>query len=126
MKNLSEKCPRYETCSASLCPLDRERLKAGVWYPGDEICKLTPAPSWVRMQRKIAKKARDKNKYFTYEMLKRNCRISNAIIGLDPDRDETSQLKKWFTLHPPKKELSNLEKKIIARRFKKAREKNKK
>lgn len=126
MKNPAEKCPKFENCGASLCPLDKKHLEIGAWYPDEEICKWAPVPDWVLTQRKIAKKAKDNNKYFTYGMLKRNCKIVKGITGLDPDKAESPQLEKWFQMHPPKKELSKLQKKIIARRFKKAREKNKK
>ena len=126
MKDLSKECPRYKDCGAPMCPLDIEHLDIVAFYPDEEICKKTPAPDWVRAQRKIAKKAKDKNKYFTYGMLKRNCRIAKGIVGLDPNKPEAPQLIKWFESHPPKKELSKVEKKIIAKRFKKAREKNKK
>lgn len=121
-----EKCPRYEVCGAVLCPLDKERLNIGAWYPDEAYCCKIPVPNWVRVQRKVAKKARDKERYFTYGMLTRNCKIAKGILGLDPDKDEAAQLIKWFGAHPPKKELSILEKKIIAKRFKEAREKNKK
>ena len=126
MKNTAEKCPRFGSCGASLCPLNVEHLKIGIWYPDEEICKKTPVPKWVRTQRKIVKSAKDKDKYFTYKMLKRGCRVARGIIGLDPDKEEILQLEKWFEMHPPKKELSALEKKIIAKRFKKARDKKNK
>lgn len=123
MENSKEQCPKFESCGASLCPLNIEHLKIGIWHPDEEICKRIPVPGWVRMQRKIAKAARDKDRYFTYKMLKRNCKIAQGILGLNPDKDEIPQLEKWLEIHPAKKELSVLEKKIIAERFKKYREK---
>ena len=126
MHNPCSECSRFEICSALLCPLDVENLQNKAWFPDEEYCKKSPVPQWVVNQRKIAKKAKDKNKYFTYDMLKRNCRISKGILGLDPDKDEAPQLAKWFKMHPEKRELSVLEKKIIAKRFKKAREEKKK
>ena len=121
-QDLSSQCPRFEICSAPLCPLEEKELQNKIWYPDDEFCKKSPAPKWVADQRKIAKKAKDRNKYFTYDMLRRNCRISKGISGLDPEKDEAPQLVRWFEMHPEKRELSLLEKKIIAKRFKKARE----
>ena len=125
MQNPSSECPRFEICSAPLCPLEEKELQTKIWFPDDEICKKQPAPKWVATQRKIAKKAKDKNKYFTFGMLNRNCRISKGILGLDPEKDEVSQLAKWLKMHPEKRELTILEKKIIAKRFKKAREEKK-
>jgi len=126
MKSLSGNCPRFEQCSAPLCPLDEKGSLPGVWYPDEEICKKTPAPKWVRRQRKIAKKTGNKDTYFTYEMLSRDCKIAKGIVGLDPDKDDQMQSMKWLSMHPVKRELSIAEKKIIAERFKKSRDKKNK
>lgn len=32
-------CPRYGKCSAPMCPLERDSIRCGVWFPDDEICK---------------------------------------------------------------------------------------
>jgi hypothetical protein len=98
-----------EGCSAPLCPLDLESLNCGRWYPDEEICKNREFtnPTWIKNQKKIAKRARDKEKYFTIEMLNRNCAIAKGIVGLDPDRAEEPQLKEWLKKHP---ELSEKEK----------------
>ncbi len=126
MKDLiPEECPRYEACGASLCPLDLKHLKIGCWYADEEYCNKTPVPNWVLMQRKIARRAKNKDGYFTYEMLKRNCKITGSIVGLDPDKEETEQLEKWFKLHSIKKEMSVAQKGIIASRFKEYKEKTK-
>lgn len=126
MKDLVKQCPRYEKCGASMCPLETERLNVLVWYPDDAVCKRIPALDWVLMQRKVARKTRDLDRYFTYGMLKRNCKVAKGILGLNPDKDEASQLKKWLEMHPPKRKLSKLEKKVIAKRFKEYRDKRKK
>lgn len=118
-----EDCPNYENCGASMCPLDKPEKY--IFYPDDEICKKHHS-KWIKNQKKIAKKAKDVNKYFTYEMLKTNCVIGNGIMGLDPDKPEEPQLKKWFESHPPKKELTNLQKRVIANRFAEYRKKLKK
>ena len=68
-------CPKFDECSAALCPLDRKHLKIGVWYP-DEIVCCKYYYSWIQNQKKIAKKAKDMDKYFTHEMLKRNCKLA--------------------------------------------------
>ena len=96
-------CRRFDSCSASLCPLDPEHLKIGVFYPDEEICRLKKIPNWIRRQKKIKKKAKDIDKYFTYEMLKHNCVIGKGMKGLDPDLPEEKQLRVWYEKHPPKK-----------------------
>ena len=36
----SDQCRYFDSCSAALCPLDEKHLKAGIWYPDEEICRL--------------------------------------------------------------------------------------
>ena len=48
------KCPRFDECSAPLCPFDEDSLINGVWYPGEMICKLDAFKNlaWIIKQRK--------------------------------------------------------------------------
>lgn len=119
-KTKSYQCRHFDSCSASLCPLDPEHLKVEIWYPDEEICKLRTVPNWVRIQRKIAKKTKDKNTYYTYEMLNRNCRIGRGMVGLNPDKSEEPQLKDWLKKHPQKKTISEKQKKILVEARKKS------
>ena len=114
-----EDCRHWDYCSAPICPLDKVKNLNYLWYPEEEICrlKLKDIPNWVRVQRKIIKKNPDINKYFTFEMLNRNFIVKNGIVGLDPDKDEKPQLKKWLKSHPPKRQISEEEKKVISLRF---------
>lgn len=99
----SDQCRRFDYCSAALCPLDSEHLKVGIWYPDEEICRLKKISDWVRRQKKIKNKAKDVDKYFTYEMLKHDCIIGKGMKGLDPDIPEEKQLRVWYEKHPLKK-----------------------
>ena len=121
---MRKECQHYDTCSAPFCPLDHMSLKHGIWYPDEDICSKRSVPDWVRVQRKIAKRTPDKDKYFTFEMLNRNCRIGKAIVGLDPDKDEKPQLKRWLEKHPPKRKLTEEEKTALRERMRKVREKS--
>jgi len=112
-----EDCPKFDKCGAPLCPLDPESLKDGIWYPDEEICKRKNTPAWVRAQRKIAKKTQDTDKYFNYAMLSRNCQIRKGISGIDPDKAEEPQLRKWIKAHPVKRELSEEEKIAFKKRI---------
>ena len=121
-----EKCPKFIQCSAPLCPLD-EDLDAQTWFPDEPICAregmLTNYP-WLQTQKKIAKKARNQDRYFTGKMVQRNCVIYPGIIGLDPNRDEKPQLDRWFRIHPEKKkkrELTKEQKLIFRERMKKGK-----
>lgn len=91
-----KECNFFDTCDAPLCPLDEKSLRNGIWYPGESICKKKHLPEWAKRQKKISKKVREKNKYFTVEMLKHRTRITVALQGLDPDESYKSQLEKWF------------------------------
>jgi len=120
---MRKECQYYDDCSAPFCPLDPESLKHGIWYPDEDICQKRSVPDWVRVQRKIAKRTPDVDKYFTFEMLNRNCVIAQGIVGLDPDKEEKPQLKRWLEKHPPKRKLTEEEKamrrEIAKRSFKK-------
>jgi len=113
--NRSE-CTQYDKCSAPLCPLDKQTLMYGIWYPDEEICRKHHH-RWVKTQKKIAKRARNKDHYYVLQMLKQDCVIGRAIDGLDPNYDESSQLGKWLKNHPPKKQLTEEEKGVLAERM---------
>ena len=123
----SPQCPKFDVCNAPLCPMDEESLSHGIWYPDEEICKRKAFANmdWIKRQKKIAKKAKRMDRYFTFEMLKRNCVITKGIEGLDPDKPEEPQLKKWFKKHPEKKirKVSEEQKKLGAEVLRKYRTK---
>jgi len=119
-------CKKRESCSAPLCPMEEkiENLNL-IWYPiSDEICKNKDYSNlgWIKSQKKIAKKAKDESKYFNFRMLNRNCRITKGITGLDPEKDEGPQLKKWLALHPTQKKMSLAQRKAVGERFQKYRQ----
>lgn len=121
-----EECPRRETCGATICPLNFPEKYS--WFPDEEICRNRDYFNldWIKNQKKIAKKAKDLDKYFNFQMLNRNCRIVKGIIGLDSEKDEAPQLKKWLVLHPVMKKMSLAQKKAIVERFRKYRQLKKK
>ena len=92
-------CSLWSSCDAPICPLDEVSLRTGIWYPDESICRKH-LHNWIQHQKKIAKKAKNKEKYFTFDMLKRDCIIGNGIEGLDPHSEEAPQLEKWFEKHP--------------------------
>lgn len=112
-------CRHFDSCGASLCPLDTERLKIEIWYPDEEICRLKTVPNWVKIQRKISKRTKDNNKYYTYKMLNRNCKVGKGMTGLNPDKPEEPQLEDWLKKHPPKKAPSEKQKKTLVEARKK-------
>jgi len=105
-------------------PLDEESLRNGVWYPDEEICTSIKCGNkdWIRNQRKIKKRAANRNFYFTHEMLCRNCQIRRGIDGLDPDNTSFSDKKaeeSWLKKHPEKRKWTEEEKYRLASPLKK-------
>ena len=115
----SDQCRHFDYCSASLCPLDPEHLKTRIWYSDEEVCRLKSVPNWVKIQKKIVKKTKDKNTYYTYEMLNRNCKVGTGMTGLNPDKPEELQLIAWLEKHPQKKAISEKQKKLLIEALKK-------
>lgn len=111
-----EKCPKFNTCSAPLCPLDLN-VEKYCWFPDEAICNRKYIPRWAKNQRKIKKKAKDKNSYFVYAMLNRNCRVKKGITGLNPNKAEAPQLKRWLKEHPAKRVLTEKEKQVFRERI---------
>ena len=100
-EHLRASCSLYTSCIAPLCPIDTDSL-GGVWYPEEKICqektgRLLP---WVKAQRKITKSEAERNGYFTLAMLNHDCVIRKGISGLDPDKEDKQQVKKWMEEHP--------------------------
>jgi hypothetical protein len=95
----------YEVCEAPFCPLEPNSLM--IWYPSEEICRDRDHKNlpWVQAQRKLAKV--DAVGYFTLAMLKQDCFIKVGIQGLDPDKEEKTQLQLWFKNHPQKQKISD-------------------
>jgi len=112
-------CKKYDTCNAPLCPLDEQSLKHGIWYPDEEVCPVrayTNLP-WIQSQKKLVKKTGRAGRYFTPQMLERNCVIRRGIEGLDADQAEDYELKKWLRDHPEKRVLSKKEREKLAQRL---------
>ncbi|UCF13210.1 MAG: hypothetical protein JSW06_02855 [Thermoplasmatales archaeon] len=108
-------CSKYNDCSAPMCPYDKE-LKSSTWYPSEQTCSK-PGFNWISNQRKIAKKTQCQETYYTFNMLNRNCIISKGMKGLDPEKEEGDQLKKWLEKRPEKRKLSDSERKKISKRL---------
>lgn len=122
----SRDCPQYRSCSAPICPLDKGSMDRAVWYPTEETCTLSAFRNlpWVKNQRKIARKVRNRDFYFTKEMLEQNCVITVATEGLDPDKtdiDDSKAVRRWLKQHPEKRKISEAEKEEARNRMFKLR-----
>jgi hypothetical protein len=81
-----EKCKYSDYCNAPLCPLDKESLEAGIWYPDEEVCRMKNPPKWIKNQKKIVKAGASPDYYFDYQMLNNLKTIRKGIKGEDPDK----------------------------------------
>jgi hypothetical protein len=113
-------CPRWDSCSANICPLDL--IDNAAWYPDEEICtsRTYSTLPWIKRQRKIARKVRNKDYFFTLDMLNQDCIITTATEGLDPDADfaDTETLvKRWCKKHPEKKAKTKEEIELLKSRM---------
>jgi hypothetical protein len=121
-----EGCKFFDSCSVNLCPLD-PRLKEILWCPeendSDGICKNREFAGlqFVRTQKRIARATRNKRReredYFSFEMLNRNIVVRSGIEGIpdppdtikDPEKWYSDKERKWILNHPEKKQLSSEE-----------------
>lgn len=81
-------CPKFEDCSATLCPL-ANNLRHLIWYPGDEdICRRRDfqALGWIKKQKAIVKVKAPTDRYFTVEMLGAIKQVRKGIEGISPDQ----------------------------------------
>ena len=82
------KCPRFGLCSAPICPLDPNRHKA-IWYPDEEICKnreMAKQFKFIQVQRKIQKRAVNRDTYYTLNLLEKIKLVRSGIRGYTPER----------------------------------------
>ena len=89
-----ENCRNYPTCKASLCPLD-PNLRNVIWYPDEDICNRRglPKTDWLPRQRRIAKKATNRDFFFRLADIKAITRIHRSIKGHNPDAPIMSRRK---------------------------------
>lgn len=83
----------------------------------------------IKNQKRIAKRCKNKDYFFTAAMLDRNIIIKTGIEGLNPDaenviNDQDTAEKDWIEKHPIKKELSEEKKEELRERAKKLTEFN--
>ncbi len=131
-----EKCKLFFNCSASLCPLDPE-ITNKIWLSEEtetgEICRNPDFSNkqFIITQKKIKKALKKSNRerddYFTYEMLDRDIVIKSGIEGIPLDPPDTvknsekwykTKEKKWLSNHPIKKQISEAEVQRRANRMK--------
>ena len=79
-------CHKYETCGAPICPYDtRSDIP---WYPGEDVCPrhfTEGPPQWLKVQRRLAKKAENNDRYFTKAMLDATYAVRKETKGINPD-----------------------------------------
>ncbi len=122
-----ENCKFFANCSASMCPLDLS-FKNKIWLSREteteEICRNPDFSNmqFIITQRKIKKvlkkNNRERDDYFTYEMLDRDIIVKSGIRGIPLDPPDTvknsekwykSKERRWIINHPIKKHISEAE-----------------
>lgn len=71
----AEKCPKYQSCGAPLCPRDMDIHRA--WYVDEPVCKATEykEAAIIKVQRMLKdKRNRDTNVAWTFESLMHECK----------------------------------------------------
>ena len=101
----------FNDCSAPICP-EHEFKKDNIWHADEEICRNCAyfKEQYIISQKKIAKKSRESDTFYTFDMLNHKFRITKAIKGLAHrdnvscqekiDSDFMEQKEKWFKKHP--------------------------
>ena len=121
-----ESCKLFVSCSANLCPLD-PKIKEKLWCPEEnelgDICRNREFAGlqFIRTQKKIARatrnKRRERDDYFSFEMLNRNIVVRSGIEGIPDPPDSIKNHEKWYAekerksieSHPEKRPLSGEE-----------------
>jgi len=92
----------YERCNAPVCPLDKQSLKNSIWYSGEPVCgKHGLDLKWLQIQRRIAKKAKDNTRYFTYQDFQKSKVVNprghdpNTIYPVTTIKRVTTRAKKY-------------------------------
>jgi len=94
-------CPRFETCSAPICPMSADSLRDCAWFPDEDVCQLAQYRStpMVARQRRIARVTEGDSGRgcFTAAMLSHPCMITRGIQGLDPETEITlKRVQAWI------------------------------
>lgn len=80
-KEQAEKCPKFYTCDAPLCPLTHQYL-GRVWYEDEPVCKQAPYKNntFVVMQRTLRnKRKRDIEHAYTYKEIIDECKVQGTL-----------------------------------------------
>lgn len=90
-----EECKKFETCGASLCPMDPN--PSHYWYCDGEVCTLHPEIPFVTKQkqlRSILKK--NPHFFFTRKMIESIPKITNKLVGLTCDGYSDWREQEWI------------------------------
>ena len=101
-KSKVEQCPSFNICDAPLCPL-YERKEASVWYPDEAICNKIGKPAWVKKQKRIQNRAKDRESHYTIAMLESITAVTPSTRGLDAEgkRSQAVFIKRRSRRKPP-------------------------
>jgi hypothetical protein len=77
-------CKSYEGCDAPICPMDDATKNIATWFADEEICGSLQfrKEKWRISQRRIAKRATDRDSYYTMAMLNAIDQVRTGIKGV--------------------------------------------
>jgi hypothetical protein len=80
-------CRHFQNCDASICP--EQNPDETIWFPDESVCrsKHYAALKWVRKQKKIQRKTKYRDFYFTKSYIEKIRRVTSGTRGLRPDKD---------------------------------------
>ncbi len=81
--NIEDSCKYFKSCSAPICPENKDTLSLQIFYPDEPICKLPlyNKKTYIINQHAVYKQVIDRESYFTYKFLNKKRRITNKTKG---------------------------------------------
>ncbi len=111
-------CTKFNTCSAPLCPAIPSSLQ-GAWFPDDPVC-TTRREDFITRQKRIARRAGSRDRFFTLAMISHPCQVRRGIRGLDPElaaEGIPGAAMQWIAKHPPARIMTTEERKALSMRI---------
>lgn len=122
----AEKCPKYQSCGAPLCPRDMDIHRA--WYVDEPVCKATEykEAAIIKVQRMLKdKRNRDTNVAWTFASLMAECKR----LGMLKQENVGKSIKELKKLAKPPKQFHStsgfVDESVIMQRIKTMKDKKK-
>ena len=111
-------CARFNSCSAPFCPVIPSSLQ-GAWFPDDPVC-TTRRDDFITRQRRIARRAGSRDRFYTLAMISHPCQVRRGTKGLDPELTAEripAAAAEWIERHPPARIMAPEERAALSTRI---------